>query len=166
MEARVLQQVRASEPSAYITPGAQEKPSENHAVASSEAPTAPVKTFATVVRSIAVTENGVSAPAVLLPRARSIPRKQRAARVPRVPRRLARRPKAKGQRKASVRKKAHTGQLDSLGVLADLLQAFNPDAAEAVRVLVAHLQPLLSVVQLLQRGNPFKKTKNESAKQP
>lgn len=165
MEARVLQQVRASEPSAYIASEAQGKPVESHTVASAEAPSAPAKTFASVVRSIAVTENGVSAPAVLLPRTRSIPRERRAARFSRLPTRPARRPKAHRQRKVSTRRKARAGQLDNLGALADLLQAFSPEAAAAVRTLMTHLQPLLSLVRLVQRGNLFKKTKNDPPKQ-
>lgn len=159
MEARVLQQVRALTPSAAIAPEIIEKPADRHAAA----PT-PGKTFASVVRGIAVTENGVTAPAVLLPKPRPFPRKQRATRLRRLPARPARRPKMKQQKPTAPRAKPVTGQFDGLAATADLLQAFSPQAAKAVRTLMTHLQPLLSLVQLFQKRNAPSNRKNNAAK--
>lgn len=159
MEARVLQQVRASAPSAVIAPELTEKPIELHGAVST-----PEKTFASVVRGIAVTENGVAAPAVLLPKPRSIPRKQRAARPRRLPVRPARRPRPNQPKPRTTRGKIAVGKLGGLAVMADLLQAFSPQAAEAVRTLMTHLRPLLSLVELFQKGNVPTNTKINAAK--
>lgn len=155
MEARLLQQVRASAPTAFIAAEVQNPPDHSNTTASDTIrtpPPAPTRTFATVVRSITVAEDGGTAPAVLLPKERPIPRKRRSVRPSRRPTRFTRQRPPKKRKTAASRKKTTVDEFGSLSVVADLLQAFNPKAAEAVRILMTHLKPLLSLVKVLQKG--------------
>lgn len=153
MEARILQQVRVAEPSAFIAastqPSSQEKVSFPQAVED-----APTKTFASVVRSIAVEESGLATPKVLLPKPRAIPKRHRrtARRPPSRARSSKKRAKVNKRNTRSSLKDAGRKQLTSLSAVADLLSCFSPQAAEAVRTLATLLQPLLSLIQGLQGG--------------
>lgn len=154
LEARVLQQVRCTAPAAFISTKPQ---SPHHALpeggagTSESKPDASRKTYASVVRSIAINDEGSPAPLVVLPKPRPIPQKRRRTVIrPRRPGLAPRKPGTMRKKGAGKRKGLGLGQLANLSSLADLIQSFSPQAAEAVRTLATMLQPLISMVQVLQ----------------
>lgn len=160
MEARVLQQVRESRPSAVIAAVAKDTASQRPDASLTVTPgtqLAPAKSYASVVRSIAVVEDGVPAPTVLLPKQRVLPIARRASRKPRpngqLTRRYGKRPTARAN--TTEMKKPATG----LSSLVGLLKDFNPQATKALRMLVSQLQPLLHLAQLLQGDRATKNRK-------
>lgn len=162
MEARVLQQVRETHPSAVITTVAKDTASQRPDTTLTVTPgtqVAPAKSYASVVRSIAVVEDGVPAPTVLLPKQRVLPVARRASRKPRpndqLTRRYGRRPTARANATETRSKKQATG----LSSLVGLLNDFNPQAAKALRMLVSQLQPLMHLAQLLQGDRATKNRK-------
>lgn len=158
MEARVLQQVRISAPSAFINGGNPEVRPSGVSESSSPAQPTMARTYASVVRSIAVAENGEPAPAVLLPKPRTIPKKRRSThhastKLRRgISRKSKRRNMAKGPAKAKAKGTA------GLSAVAALLHGFTPELAAALAALVKQLKPLLALVRLLQgdRRSPTK----------
>lgn len=163
LEARTLQQVRSTTPAAFISTQSQ-SPHDSHpegnVLKSGGTPDVSRKTFASVVRSIAIGDEGSPAPVVVLPKPRPIPQKRR--RVTRTHHRTIRalrKPVTNRKKGAGKRKVGGLGQLSNLSSLANLIQCFSPQAAEAVRKLATILQPLLSIAQVLQGvKSPISKT--------
>lgn len=151
MEARVLQQVRISSPSAFIDSGGPDaRPTGDAESISPNQPTG-VQTYASVVRSITVAKDGESAAAVLLPKPRGIPKKKRrtACRVSAGQRKgISKKGRPRNTKKAPARanRKGRAG----LSALAGLLRGFSPRLATALAALAEHLEPLLRLMHLLQ----------------
>lgn len=145
MEARALQQAQVMNPEAVIDEGLRAATTTSlasEATSSAE----PTKTFAAVVRGIAVEKEGKIVPAVLLPKPKKItrPKQRRSRRVTR--KRTLRAPAC------SARGAADANQiLEDLSSLSKLLVAIDPQLAEAVRTVSRTLQPLLALVPLVQR---------------
>lgn len=151
LEERALQQLQVVNPTAKIDEGLTAAPTLPSEVAR---PAEPGKTFAAVVRGIAVEEEGQAVPAAFLPKPVKIVR----------PKRLPNRKVGQSAKIAKLGKrvtKARTGRtkgtnelaqlLGWLSSLSDILVAFNPQLAEAVRTIERALQPLLALLPLVRR---------------
>lgn len=146
MEARALQQVQVVNPAAVIEEDL--RPASTASLAPNAAgPAEPVKTFASVVRGIAIQKEGQTVPALLLPKPVKIrrPKRQAGRKISRgrVTRSLAARARGAG-------KPART--LGGLSSLANVLVALNPQLAEAIKTIEQLLRPLLALIPLVRRA--------------
>lgn len=153
MEARVLQQVRAAEPAAAID---EKLVISQPASLSDVAPRAEnlAVTYATVVRGVAVEKEGKSVPTVLLPKplpikAACTARPRRRALGTRRPAARPRRPLSSARRKTRARSNPG-GMLKRLSSVAGLLGGLSPELADAVKVIMGVLRPLVKLLPLVR----------------
>lgn len=145
MEARALQQVKVANPTAVIDEDLR-PPSMASPAVNAASPAEPVKTFASVVRGIAVEKEGQTVPAVLLPKPVRISRPKRQASRKTSRKRVTSSLAARGR---GAGKPART--LGGLSSLADVLVSLNPQLANAIKAIERTLRPLLALVPLVRR---------------